>query len=351
MFRTSKAATALALKSEISGKHGGVMDQSKRLPNLPISLIQRIADIIDIEERPIANRELLKLCSEAGIDSLSYEAHVSHELAETALNYLVKTKYGKQLLSAADPSTACSEILRPLQKRLPTQSWRSDTQIIYQQFSTPAPIAFLAVYLLNLNERDIVLEPSCGTGNLAVWAQAARAAVVTNEIDARRRDLSKLLDLAPTAHDAEFIDDLLPENITPNVILANPPFSSSGGRVERNQSKFGFRHAESALRRLAAGGRFAIILGESGAPQTASGSGFWQSLSPRIQVTAAIALPGKEYYRNGTTVGVTLILGCRLAKENDNEPVPVENSPIISASSVEDAFESALAANLRFKSS
>jgi len=62
------------------------MDQSNNLPNLPISLIRRIADIIEIEERPIANRELLRLCSEAGIDALSFEAHVSHELAETALN-------------------------------------------------------------------------------------------------------------------------------------------------------------------------------------------------------------------------------------------------------------------------
>lgn len=327
------------------------MDQSNNLPNLPISLIQRIAAIIDIEGRAITNRELLRLCSEAGINALSYEAHVGHELAETALNYLVKTKYGEQLLSDTDPSTACSEILRPLQRRLPTQSWRSDTQIAYQQFSTPAPIAFLAAYLLNLNILDTVLEPSCGTGSLGVWTLAADAIVVSNEIDPRRRELAGLVGLEPTGHDAEFIDDLLAENILPNVILANPPFSSSGGRVERNQSKFGFRHVESALRRLAAGGRFAIILGESGSPQTASGRRFWQSLSPRIQITAAIELPGKEYYRNGTTVGVILILGCKLAKENDNEPAPVENSLVISASSVEDAFESALAEDLRIKPS
>lgn len=327
------------------------MGQSKKLPNLPISLIQRIAAIIDVEERTITNRDLLGLCSEAGINALSYETHVSHEIAETTLSYLVKTKYGKLLLSDTDPSTACSKILRPLQKRLPPQSWRSDTQITYQQFSTPASIAYLAAYLLNLNSLDTVLEPSCGTGSLAAWALSAGARVVSNEIDPRRRELAGLVGLEPTGHDAEFIDDLLAENILPNVVLANPPFSSSGGRVERNQSKFGFRHVESALRRLAEGGRFGIILGESGSPQTASGSRFWQSLSPRIQITAAIELSGKEYYRNGTTVGVTLILGCKLAKENDNEVASVENSLVISASSVEEAFESVLAEDLRFKPS
>lgn len=316
-----------------------------------IRVIYQIAAIIDTEKRQITNRELLALCGAAGIENLSNDPHFCHEIAETALNHLIGTRRGKILLDSADPIAACSDILRPLQKRLPSQTWRSYIQITYQQFSTPATIAFLAAYLLNLHERDTVLEPSCGTGSLAVWARAARAEVVTNEIDPRRRELATVLGFDPTTHDAEFIDDLLPENITPNVILANPPFSSSGGRIERNQSKFGFRHVESALRRLVAGGRFAIILGESGAPQTASGRRFWQSLSPRIQVTAAIELPGKEYYRNGTTVGVTLILGCKLAKENDNEAASVENSLVISASSVEDAFESARAAYLRFKPS
>jgi type I restriction-modification system DNA methylase subunit len=327
------------------------MSQKSEQSRTSFAAVQKIAAIIDTEKRQITNRELLALCGAVGIESLSTDPHLCHEIAETALNHLVCTKYGKMLLDSANPIAACSDILRPLQKCLPTQTWRSSTQITYQQFSTPAPIAYLASYLLNLNSGDIILEPSCGTGSLAVWAEASGARVVTNEIDARRRELARLLGFNSTGHNAEFIDDLLPEGIAPNVILANPPFSSSGGRVERNQSKFGFRHVESALRRLAEGGTFAIILGESGSPQTASGSRFWQSLSPRIQITAAIELPGKEYYRNGTTVGVTLILGCKLAKENDNEPAPVENSLVISASSVEDAFESVLAAYLRFKPS
>lgn len=309
------------------------------------SLIERIAAIIDIEQRSITNRELLDLCSASGIESLSADPHLCHEIAEIALNHLIHTKYGRMLLGSDDPVAACSGILRPLQRRLPTQTWRSSTQITFQQFSTPAPIAFLAAFLLNLNSDDIVLEPSCGTGSLAVWAQAAGAKVVTNEIDVRRRSLSELLGFAPTGHDAEFIDDLLPENIVPNVILANPPFSSSGGRVERNQKKFGFRHIESALRRLAAGGRFAVILGESGSPSVFPGKTFWQSLSD-IRLMAAIELPGSEYYKNGTTVSVTLILGRKLGKPIGEELASEDGPLTIAALSVEDAFEKALAAGL-----
>lgn len=313
-----------------------MMCQPDKLPSIPFDLIKQIAAIID-SGRQLKNRDLLTTCRDWEVDVLATDPHLCHEIGETALNHLIATKYGKPLLSSDDPRRACTEILRPLQQNLPTQSWRSATQLTYQQFSTPAPIAYLATCLLNLNNEDIVLEPSCGTGSLAVWARAAGASVVTNEIDPRRRHLAGLIGLDPTGHDAEFIDDLLPESIVPSTVLINPPFSSSGGRVERNRNKFGFRHVESALRRLAAGGRFAVILGEGGSPGTISGKRFWDSMSPVVRVTRSIGLPGREYYRNGTTVGVCLILGRKLPV--DEPEGHVQCSPeLLSFNNIEEAF-------------
>lgn len=271
-------------------------------------LIYRIATEIDCGIA-VSNKKLLEYCREyCDVDS-AIDAHFYHEVSEAALNLLILRKYGHKLLGSKEVVESVSSYLRPLQKRLPTQTWRSETQITYQQFSTPAPIAFLAASLLNIEANDTVLEPSCGTGSLGVWAAVAGASVVTNEIDARRRDLARCIGFEPTAYDAEFIDDLLPEYVVPNIVLMNPPFSSTGGRMKYNQSKFGFRHVDSALRRLANGGRFAVILGESGSPANPSGKRFWDSLSPEIRVTRSISLPGREYYRNGTSVGVTLIFG------------------------------------------
>ncbi|MBX3282387.1 MAG: SAM-dependent DNA methyltransferase [Acidobacteria bacterium] len=316
--------------------------------NIPLSLIEHIAGIIDAEKKQITNRDLLDLCSAAGVGGFSSDPHLCHEIAETALNFLILEKYGSPLLSSADPAVSCSAILKPLQKRLPTQSWRSDSQITYQQFSTPVSIAYLAAYLLNLSDKNTVLEPSCGTGSLVVWVLSAGATVVSNEIDLRRRRLAELIGFEPTGHDAEFIDDLLPEDLIPNAVLANPPFSTSGGRVVRNQSKFGFRHVETALRRLAPRGRFAIILGEGGSLKSVTGKRFWQSLLPNIQLTAAIDLPGREYYRNGVSVAVSLLIGRKVSNE-ERDTVAVVASPIsITASSVEDAFDKALASQLRF---
>src|SRR5437588_4622625 len=94
-----------------------------------ISLIEAIGCIIDCEKNPITNQALLKLCGAAVVGDLSVNPHLCHEIAETALNFLVWKRYGKRLLSSIVPSVDCREILKPLQNCLPTQSWRSETQI------------------------------------------------------------------------------------------------------------------------------------------------------------------------------------------------------------------------------
>lgn len=310
-------------------------------------LIEEVAGIVD-SERKISNKELIEICKEAGVFDSNIDVHIYHEIAETALNLLILKKYGRDLLASTDPSEAVLTVLRPLQKQLPTQTWRSETQIAYQQFSTPVPIAYLAANLLNIRPDETVLEPSCGTGCLAVWAIAAGAKVLANEIDARRRSMAEVLGFQPYSFDAEFIDDLLPGHLLPDIVLANPPFSSTGGRVKNNSLDFGFRHIESALRRLKKGGRFAVILGESGSPRSRNGNRFWECLSPEIQVRASFELPGREFYGNGTSVKTTLILGTKSLATDTPLISELETAPHIVVRSVEDAFEQAISLNLRF---
>ncbi len=316
-------------------------------PNSFLNLIEQVAGIID-SERKISNKELIEICNGFGGFDFSVDAHVYHETAETALNLLILKKYGRDLLESTDPVEAVSTVIRPFQKQLPTQTWRSETQIAYQQFSTPATIAYLAVYLLNFRQGEVALEPSCGTGCLAVWASVAGAEVIANEIDPRRRGAAVTLGFEPYSFDAEFIDDLLPENLLPDIVLANPPFSSTGGRVKNNSLDFGFRHIESALRRLKEGGRFAVILGESGSPRSRNGNRFWEYLSLEIQVRASFELPGREFYSNGTSVKTTLILGTKSLAIDTPLSSEMTAAPHIVAQSVEDAFEQAISLNLRF---
>ncbi len=310
-------------------------------------LIERVAKIVESGTR-ISNRELIELCKEFGISVSSGDSHIFHEIAETALNSLIHKKYGSELLIRPDPAEAVATVLRPLQERLPTQTWRSETQITFQQFSTPVAIASLAAHLLSIRTGETVLEPSCGTGSLAVWAKAAGASVIVNEIDPRRRALAQTLGLEPYAFDGEFIDDLLPEHLIPDVVIANPPFSSSAGRVQRNSVEFGFRHIDSALRRLKEGGRFAVILGENGSPRSRYGSRFWSNLRPDIELKASIELPGREFYFNGTSVKTTLIIGTKPGPSRNGSSPKTQSVPAIVARSVENAFEQLLTLRIRF---
>ena len=82
--------------------------------------------------------------------------------------------------------------LSELVDSLPTHTVRSEDQIRFQQFSTPADLAALAVIAAQPRSTDIVLEPSAGHGSLVSMLPAV-AQLHLNEIDPRRRAKLSLL--------------------------------------------------------------------------------------------------------------------------------------------------------------
>lgn len=322
------------------------------LPNdFILECIEEIIHIIEEQKKSLSNAELLKICRRLGeIGSGTINPHLPHELAETALNLLIRRKYAGKLLNNHNPQLACAETLKPLVLRLPTESWRSSEQNLLQQFSTPPTIAYLMAHLLNLTPNDEVLEPSAGTGSLAVWAiGAARDERRThvNEIDERRREMLGCLGFKPTACNAEFIHDLLPPAITADTLMMNPPFSSSGGRTADNSSKFGFRHVESAFERLGPGGKFGVILGDVALLDSRMGNEFWRKLSDRISLKAVFKIAGREYYKNGTSVNVNVFLGEKFLEPRKADWNKQRNeTTIVAAKTVEEVFVAARNLNL-----
>lgn len=313
--------------------------------------VDEIAGRIENEKIAITNRELIGLCRDY-VRTLPHEVnpHIYHEIAETALNTVIGEKYAKNLLHSPTPEENVAKIIKPLAARLPTQTWRSREQTLLQQFSTPPAIAYLLAYLLNLKPGEQILEPSAGTGGLAIWASGSGLETHTNEIDPRRRELLEILGFQPTAHNAEFINDFLPGEISADVLMMNPPFSSSGGRTANNSSRFGFRHVSSTLERLRKGGKFGIILGDAAGLDTKTGNDFWRETSRRASVKATIKIDGREYYKMGTTVDVTLIVGTkRLAEQTIGWQSERQRIVSVAARSVEDAFGLASEFNLRLE--
>ena len=190
----------------------------------------------------------------------------AYEALEAA-QVLFLRKFGSAMRTRAGSAAAMLEMLTRLAGRLPSQTRRSEESEHFQQFSTPIALGFVAAEAAALTPGDLVLEPSAGTGLLAIFAELAKARLALNEIAETRAGLLGRLfrDVAVTRHNAEQIHDHLDAAIRPSVVLMNPPFSASP-KVEGRFAEAAMRHIGSALARLAEGGRLVAITGHNIGP-------------------------------------------------------------------------------------
>ncbi len=197
-------------------------------------------------------------------------------------------------------------VLNDLLGRLPTQTSRSEQQIDMQQFSTPAPLAYLASLAAAITPGDIVLEPSAGTGLLAVFAKLAGASLLLNERDPVRAGLlAQALNREVARHDAEYIDDLLVPGERPTVVLINPPFARSEGRGRDPHAEA--RHLRSALARLAHRGRCVAIMSPAFAHDGSGRSGY-EAVAALVPPRVEITVQGRPFAKHGTSISVRLII-------------------------------------------
>jgi predicted RNA methylase len=200
------------------------------------------------------------------------------------------------------------DTLQKLSERMPRQTRRDETQVEFQQFSTPPAEGFLAVYAAGIEKGMTALEPSAGTGNLAVLMKKAGANVTVNEIDPRRTDLLQHQGYETTSIDAENLDNLMDGNAMFDVVVMNPPFSATGGRVSGHNTMFGAKHLEQALFRVKKGGRLVAIVGRGMAMDRPAFRDWWQKMMGKYNVRANLGMDGKIYGKFGTTFGNQIVI-------------------------------------------
>lgn len=161
--------------------------------------------------------------------------------------------------------------------------------------------------LLNPKPGNLILEPSAGTGSLAVWLKLLGCNLHLNELSELRRTLLELQGFQPTSYNAEFINDFLNQEIIPDGVLMNPPFSTTAGRVKSKDSNFGFRHIKSALERLKKGGKLVALFSTNALKISDKGKRFIKEISDEYWLKALIDLPKTAYYKYGTNIQVTII--------------------------------------------
>lgn len=200
---------------------------------------------------------------------------------------------------------AMGKIRTEILDRIPgQQNRRTAEQDEFQQFSTPPDLAFAMALAAHIAPGETVLEPSAGLGGLAVFAHLEGASVYVNEYSDRRANILKTLPFKQTfTENAEQLNNILPQDVQPTVILMNPPFSSTAGRMQgQRKSAFSIAHLDQALKRLQPGGRLVALIGkgrEAMGGETSKTVEEWIA-APGKTLRARIGVSGKNYKKYGT---------------------------------------------------
>ena len=280
--------------------------------NLQLGFKHKFNGIIEL--RKIAERVGLK-----GIKDTDLQ-----ELAETAI---VKRARGIASSESTNDSVKFERI-KTLYENQPSLNQRDSERVMKQQYSTPAPYAFLAdMYVKGKGKViDSALEPSAGNGMLTIGLPMDKVHV--NDIDAQR-----LANLRRQGFkNVTSQDGTQPFKVKPvDIVITNPPFGSATTRDYDGYkiSSLEGQMAINALESMKGDGRAAIIIGGN-TEYAKNGSlnpkdkAFLGYLYSHYNVEDVINVDGSLYAKQGTSYPTRIILinGRRL---NENAFPPVKD--------------------------
>jgi predicted RNA methylase len=248
----------------------------------------------------------------------------AYDACEAAMVLFLR-RFGPAMRARAASPAAQLAMLDKIAALLPSHTRRSQESQSLQQFSTPIALGLAASAAAAITPADHVLEPSAGTGLLAIFAELAGAGLALNELaDTRAGVLDLLFPGVPvTRFDAAQIHDHLDPGVRPSVVLMNPPFSA-GAHVDGRVADAALRHLRSALTRLSDGGRLVAITGAN----LSADHPAWRDAFVRLQEQARLvftaAIDGAVYARHGTAMPTRLFV---IDKQPADNPIAVPASP------------------------
>ena len=280
--------------------------------NLQLAFKHKFNGIVEL--RKIAERVGLKDIKDTDLQ----------ELAETAI---VKRARGIASTESTNNAEKFKRI-KTLYENQPSLNQRDSERVMKQQYSTPAPYAFLADMYVKGNGKviDSALEPSAGNGMLTIGLPMDKVHV--NDIDAQRlANLTRQGFKNVTSQDGT-----QPFKVKPvDIVITNPPFGSATPKEYDgyNISSLEGQMAINALDSMKGDGRAAIIIGGN-TEYAKNGSlkpkdkAFLGYLYSHYNVEDVINVDGGLYAKQGTSYPTRMILinGRRL---NENAFPPVKD--------------------------
>lgn len=265
-----------------------------------------------------------KTLTRPALESIGRALGISDKQEVKELTELAIVRQARELATylAVEPAEVVFKRIVKLYENQPNLSLRTSTSVMLQQYSTAAPLAWLAgwfafdqlPYGRASKQPPTFFEPSAGNGMLTIAAPNWQVGVV-NEIDSTRRaNLHELGYGRVLKQDATLPFAQLGQF---DVVLTNPPFGSidpievDGYRI----SSLEHAMALNALAHLKDHGRAGIIIGghtewdEQGRIRAGKNRIFFNLLHKHYHVIDTINVDGKRLYsRMGTGFDVRLIL-------------------------------------------
>lgn len=245
-------------------------------------------------------------------DNGTYGPSDAYDAVELGVNKAIikgKDFKGTRPDITADEMKAEIKKLDDLIKRVPNQTNKSNEKDKMQQFSTPPAYGAFVAWAANPSETDVIVEPSAGTGDLAVQAGKSGAKVYVNEKSERRAALLEDLAFEKVFQvDAEYLNDFLTGQMEkPTVVVMNPPFSVTLDGAKKKPG-IDLKHVDQAMKFLQPGGRLVAIVGAGlhGPTQT---YGKWLAKAQKeFDVRATVEIPRGIYKGYGTTFPTRLLI-------------------------------------------
>ncbi|MGF1938353.1 MAG: strawberry notch-like NTP hydrolase domain-containing protein [Nostoc sp. ChiQUE02] len=284
-----------------------------------INVAQELAKVLT-DNRPLSTKTVSSQMNRYFLGTAAsgaWQWKDAYEAVEVAQILYLRQKGYKLLLES--PLTVLLE-LQKLVALCPTQTRRSEESVKLQQFSTPLPLAYLVAKAGFVQATDLVLEPSAGTGLIAQFGKLQGASLMLNELAPdRSKILRRLFPGTPLfSVNAEQINDYLAGKTQPSVVLMNPPFSSSPKINSRNPDATK-SHINSALQRLADGGRLVTITANWFSPNNPTWRETFVKWHSEARVLMSVGVNGKVYSKHGTQIDTRITVIDKVPADNHRQ--------------------------------
>lgn len=264
---------------------------------------------------PTNNNELKKFWVDTfGNQPSGIEQKRLQEAFEAFLSQRVRNMATQEMKNGADTKTVFDDLVA-IYNNQPRLNMRSADSSDLQQYSTPAPLSFIANIAAGIDSNATVFEPTAGNGMLLSLANPSNT--FANELSDSRRSALEWQGFVVTDRDAqvrpmgEYVTELV------DAVVANPPFGRAPAPMQFNDpvnnKQYQFTQidhiiAANALSTMKDNGKAVLIIGSNpNGKVSGAEKNFLNYVYQNYHVAAHAIVDGKLYQRQGATWNVQVI--------------------------------------------